>query len=58
MTTSDGNSAKRTDLRPVDHERFFEAMDSPPIPSDALRAAFRRKKGTTSHLDADFPTND
>lgn len=58
MTTSDGNSDKRTDLKPADHERFFGAMDSPPMPSDALRAAFRRRRGAPCPVDTDLLTND
>jgi hypothetical protein len=58
MKTSDGNGARLTHLKPVDHERFFEAMDLPPIPSGALRDAFRRGRVAPSPVDTDFPTND
>lgn len=33
---------ERTTLTPVDHAAFFAALDTPPAPTDALRAAFRR----------------
>ena len=58
MKASDANGSTRTDLKPVDHEQFFDAMDSPPMPTEALRAAFRRQKESPSHLDADLLTND
>ena len=49
----DVNSPDRTDLKPVDHERFFEAMDFPPLPTEALRAAFRRRQETPPEADVD-----
>ena len=39
------NSHERTQLSQVDHAAFFEALDNPPAPTDALRDAF------TSHKD-------
>lgn len=33
---------ERTVLQPVDHQAFFAALDAPPAPTDALRAAFAR----------------
>lgn len=33
---------ERTALEPVDHAAFFAALDAPPAPTEALRAAFRR----------------
>lgn len=38
---------ERTVLQPVDHEAFFAALDNPPAPTDRLRAAFERHRGTT-----------
>jgi uncharacterized protein (DUF1778 family) len=37
---------ERTTLQPVDHARFFAALDTPPAPTDRLRAAFDRHRGT------------
>jgi uncharacterized protein (DUF1778 family) len=39
---------ERTRLQPVDHAAFFEALDNPPAPSDALRAAARKYRGRVS----------
>jgi len=35
---------ERTVLHPTDHAAFFEALDSPPAPSEALREAARRHR--------------
>lgn len=37
---------ERTVLQPVDHAAFFAALDAPPAPTEALRAAFRRHRET------------
>ena len=37
---------ERTRLEPVDHAAFFAALDAPPAPTEALRAAFRRHRET------------
>ncbi|MEP0323606.1 MULTISPECIES: DUF1778 domain-containing protein [Alphaproteobacteria] len=37
---------ERTLLQPVDHDAFFAALDAPPAPTDALRAAFHRHRET------------
>lgn len=37
---------ERTVLQPVDHAAFFALLDSPPQPTDKLRAAFDRHKST------------
>lgn len=37
---------ERTLLQPVDHAAFFVALDTPPAPTDKLRAAFARHKET------------
>ncbi|MEH6662603.1 MAG: DUF1778 domain-containing protein [Parasphingorhabdus sp.] len=39
---------ERTQLQPVDHMAFFEALDSPPAPTDALRAAARKHRARVS----------
>jgi uncharacterized protein (DUF1778 family) len=39
---------ERTMLQPVDHQTFFEALDTPPTPTENLRAAFRRHRETIS----------
>jgi uncharacterized protein (DUF1778 family) len=41
---------ERTRLQPVDHAAFFEALDTPPAPSDALARAFRRHRDTVDSL--------
>jgi uncharacterized protein (DUF1778 family) len=46
------NSHDRTALEPVDHDPFFSALDFPPAPTDALRAAFRRSDETTRRVKA------
>ena len=43
MKAPSGNSPDVTNLRPCDHQEFFEAMDSPASPTEVLRAAFRRR---------------
>ncbi|MBP0615685.1 DUF1778 domain-containing protein [Jiella mangrovi] len=35
-----------TRLTPADHAAFFEALDNPPEPTEALRAAFSRYRDT------------
>lgn len=37
---------ERTSLQPVDHASFFAALDTPPAPTDRLRAAFARHRET------------
>jgi uncharacterized protein (DUF1778 family) len=37
---------ERTALQPADHAAFFAALDKPPAPTEALRAAFRRHRKT------------
>lgn len=37
---------EHTMLEPVDHEAFFAALDRPAAPTEKLRAAFARHKGT------------
>lgn len=37
---------ERTSLQPVDHAGFFAALETPPAPTDRLRAAFTRHRET------------
>ena len=39
---------ERTVLAPVDHAAFFAAMDTPPAPTNKLRAAFARHSETVA----------
>ena len=39
---------ERTRLQPVDHVAFFEALDNPPEPTDALRAAAKKYRKRVS----------
>lgn len=41
---------ERTVLQPVDHDAFFAALDTPAVPTDALRSAFRRHRKTVVSL--------
>lgn len=38
---------QRTTLQPIDHAAFFAALDNPPEPTEALRAAF---EGLRTHV--------
>jgi uncharacterized protein (DUF1778 family) len=58
MATPDIECPDRTDLKKIDHERFFEAIDSPPLPTEALRSAFRRAKTRSFQRNAGPPTTD
>ena len=46
----DHDEAKPTDarppLQPIDHAVFFAALDAPPVPTEALRQAFKRHRET------------
>ena len=44
MATPDIESPDRTDLKQIDHEHFFEAIDSPPRQA-SFRPAFRQHPG-------------
>jgi len=37
---------KRTTLQQIDHAGFFATLDTPPVPTDRLRAAFARHRET------------
>ncbi len=39
---------ERTQLQSVDHAAFFEALDNPPAPTDALRAAAKQHRSRVS----------
>ncbi len=43
MKAPDGNCPDITNLKPCDHQAFFDALDSLASPTEALRAAFRRR---------------
>jgi len=43
MKAPSDNSPDVTNLRPCDHQAFFEVLDSPASPTETLRAAFRRR---------------
>ncbi|MGL4236005.1 MULTISPECIES: type II toxin -antitoxin system TacA 1-like antitoxin [Paracoccaceae] len=44
MKAPDSNNHDITNLKPRDYQAFFDALDSPASPTEALRAAFRRRK--------------
>lgn len=39
---------EHTTLQPIDHAAFFAALDTPPAPTEALKAAFRRHRKTVT----------
>lgn len=43
MKAPDSNNHDITNLKPRDYQAFFDALDSPASPTEALRAAFRRR---------------
>jgi uncharacterized protein (DUF1778 family) len=43
MKAPDSNNPDITNLKPRDYQAFFDALDSPASPTEALRAAFRRR---------------
>jgi uncharacterized protein (DUF1778 family) len=47
-----------TTLKPCDHQVFFDALDSPASPTEALRAAFRRAKARLPQRNTGLPTTD
>ncbi len=47
-----------TNLKPCDHQAFFDALDSPASPSEALSAAFRRQKEFPADRHKTKPAND
>ncbi|MFM7443561.1 MAG: DUF1778 domain-containing protein [Tabrizicola sp.] len=56
MKPANDKSAEVTNLKPCDHKVFFEALDCPPSPTEALRAAFRRRRETLVDSCADAPS--
>ena len=43
MKAPGSNNPDITNLKPRDYKAFFDALDSPASPTEALRAAFRRR---------------
>ena len=57
MKSANGNSPDITNLKPSDHQVFFEALEYPSSPTEALRVAFLRQKKSLGDPDANtsFP---
>lgn len=53
-----GNRPDVTNLKPCDHQSFFETLDSLASPTEALRAAFRRRKDAFVEPALKTQTND
>jgi hypothetical protein len=58
MKPANGNRLDVTHLKSCDHQLFFEALDCPPSPTDALQAAFRRTKKRSFRRNTWLPTMD
>ena len=58
MKENAGNSPDLTNLKPCDHQAFFDALGSPASPSEALSAAFRRQKEFPADRHKTKPAND
>nr|WP_235953305.1 DUF1778 domain-containing protein [Salipiger sp. PrR002] len=58
MKPANGNRPDVTNLKQCDHQAFFEVLDSPPPPTEALRAAFRRTKERSFRRNTWLPTMD
>ena len=58
MKSANGNSPDITNLKPCDHQAFFEALESPSSPTEALRVAFLRQKESLGDPDANPPFRD
>jgi hypothetical protein len=58
MKSANGNSPDITNLKPCDHQAFFEALDSLSSPTEALRIAFLRQKKSFGDPDAKAPSAD
>lgn len=56
MKQANDNSVDVTNLKPCDHQAFFEALDSPPLSTEALRPAFHRRKEALVDSCADSPS--
>jgi uncharacterized protein (DUF1778 family) len=50
MKASGDNNSDVTKLKPCDHQAFFEALDSPASPTEALRTAVRRRNDCPAGL--------
>ena len=58
MKSANGNSPDITNLKPCDYQAFFEALDAPSSPTEALRIAFLRQKESLGDPDANTPSAD
>ena len=58
MKAPGSNNPDITNLKPCDHQAFFEALDSPSSPTEALRVAFLRQKKSLGDPDANAPSAD
>ena len=58
MKSANGNSPDITNLKPCDYQAFFEALDAPSSPTEALRIAFLRQKKSLGDPDANTPFPD
>ena len=58
MKSANGNSPDITNLKPCDYQAFFEALESPSSPTEALRVAFLRQKESLGDPDANTPFPD
>ena len=58
MKSANGNSPDITNLKPCDYQAFFEALESPSSPTEALRVAFLRQKESLGDPDANPPFRD
>lgn len=58
MKSGNGSSSDITNLKPSDHQVFFEALESPSLPTEALRVAFLRQKESLGDPDANTPFPD
>jgi uncharacterized protein (DUF1778 family) len=50
MKAPDSNNPDTTNLKPRDYQAFFDALDYPASPTEALRAAFRRRNNFPAGL--------
>ena len=58
MKSANGNSPDITNLKPCDYQAFFEALESPSSPTEALRIAFLMQKESLGDPDANPPFRD
>jgi uncharacterized protein (DUF1778 family) len=50
MKVPDSNNPDTTKLKARDYQAFFDALDSPDSPTEALRAALRRRNNFPAGL--------